>query len=92
MFSWQPPVLGHNFTTGFKLTCVPLLNGILSPQPPSTSTVAEMTTLSLTGLHAGVPYNCSVVTVTTEGESEPRSVIHETEEIRTYVLPRFMVL
>ena len=80
-FSWQPPQLGHDFTTAFKLTCVPLLSGIPFPQPLSTNVGADVTTQSLTDLYSGVPYNCSVVTVTSQGESKPRSIVNTTVEI-----------
>ena len=80
-FSWQPPQLGHDSTTAFKLTCAPLLSGIPFPQPLSTNVGADVTTQLLTDLYSGVPYNCSVVTVTSQGESEPRSVVNTTVEI-----------
>lgn len=58
-----------------------MLSGIPFPQPLSTSVEADVTTQSLTDLYSGVPYNCSVVTLTSQGESEPRSVVYKTEEI-----------
>ena len=78
-FSWQPPQLGHEFTTQFTVMCTPLLSGIPMPQPVSTSSGDEHT-LPVMGLFPGVQYDCSVVTVTTQGESEPESIVLYTEE------------
>jgi hypothetical protein len=78
-FTWSPPLVGHNLTTGFTLRCSPLLEGIPEPRPLSTATGEELT-LAITGLYPGVQYNCSVVTVTAAGESEPMSVVQTTEE------------
>ena len=44
-----------------------------------------MTSLTLTGLYPGVPYNCCVVTLTSQGESESTSIVQTTEEIGTLV-------
>ena len=78
--TWQPPQLGPNLTTAFTLTCTPLLAGIPLPLPVSTESGEELG-LSLSELYAGVEYNCSVVTVTAQGHSEPVSIIQATQEI-----------
>ena len=78
--SWRPPQLGNNLTTAFTLTCTPLLAGIPQPRPLSTASGEELS-LSLAGLYPGVAYNCSVVTVTSEGQSEPESIVQTTDEI-----------
>ena len=78
--TWEPPLLGSNLTTAFVLTCSPLLEGIPQPDPVGTSSGEELS-LSVTGLYPGVPYNCSVVTVTSEGQSQPASKVQATEEI-----------
>ena len=78
--TWRPPQQGHDLTTSFFLACTPLLAGIPPPLPASTGSGAELS-LYLTGLYPGVEYNCSVVTVIGEGQSEPVSIIQATEEI-----------
>ena len=84
-FSWQSPTMGHDFTTGFKLTCSPLLTGIPFPLQLSTTATAEITSFSVTELYPAVPYNCSIVTVSSQGESEPESVVHSTEEAGMFI-------
>ena len=78
--TWGPPKHGANLTIAFVLTCTPLLEGIPVPESVRTSSGGEMT-LSLAELYPGVSYNCSVVTVTAEGQSQPVSKVQATEEI-----------
>ena len=71
-FSWRPPSIAANLTTGYRLTCSPLLEGIPTPEDLMLGPAA--TTANVTGLYSGVTYNCSIVTVSHEGSSLPRSV------------------
>ena len=83
-FSWRPPTVGSSLTTGYRLTCSPLLEGIPTPEDLMLGPAA--TTASVTGLYSGVTYNCSIVTVSHEGSSLPRSVALATITIGTYVM------
>ena len=78
-FTWSPPPLGSQFTTGYQLTCTPLIEGI--PSLPPTRIGPEVVSASLTGLYSGVVYLCSIVTLTAEGLSEPRTAVSTTTEI-----------
>ena len=77
-FSWSPPSVTAQLTTGYMLTCVPLLEGISTPK--STVLGPRDTTAIVTGLDSGVTYNCSIVTVSREGSSQPRTLTPSTTE------------
>ena len=83
-FSWRLPSIAANLTTGYRLTCSPLLEGIPTPEDLMLGPAA--TTANVTGLYSGVTYNCSIVTVSHEGSSLPTSVEHTTITIGTYVM------
>ena len=77
-FYWTPPSIGASLTSGYKLSCIPLLQGIPFPhplQPPPNATSAI-----LTGLFSGVDYNCSLVTITAEGTSLPNTLSFHSPE------------
>ncbi|CAI8037263.1 Fibronectin, partial [Geodia barretti] len=78
-FSWSQPSTGAHLTTGYNLTCVPLLTGIPSPQ--SLPLLAPtLTSATLSGLFSGVPYNCSISTISDRGSSLPASLCITTNE------------
>ena len=83
-FSWKPPSIATNLITGYRLTCSPLLDGI--PTPEGLMLGPAATTANVTGLYSGVTYNCSIVTVSHEGSSLPRSVTLATITIGMYVM------
>ena len=83
-FSWRPPSIAAKLTTGYRLTCSPLLEGIPTPEDLMLGPAA--TTANVTGLYSGVTYNCSIVTVSHEGSSLPTSVKFTTITIGTYVV------
>ena len=83
-FSWRPPSIAANLTTGYRLTCSPLLEGI--PTPEDLMLGPAVTTANMTGLYSGVTYNCSIVTHSNEGSSLPRSVALATISIGMYVM------
>ena len=89
--SWEPPTQGHDLSTGFRLTCTPLLVGIPPPRSLN-STGGDFTNLTLSGLYSGVSYNCSVVTLTAEGESESRNIVQTTEETGAPILCIYIIL
>ena len=67
--SWDQPSRGAGLTTGYNLTCAPLLAGI--PVPNSLLLAPTLTTTTVTGLYVGASYNCSVFTITDQGSSLP---------------------
>ena len=78
MFTWRLLSIGVSITSGFNLTCLPQLTGIPAPQPlflSKTTTSAKMTRL-----YSGVSYNCSIISLTTEGPSVPRNTTLATAE------------
>ena len=82
MFNWRLLSIGVSITSGFNLTCLPQLTGIPAPQPlilSKTTTSAKMTRL-----YSGVSYNCSIITLTTEGPSVPRNTTLTTPEKGKY--------
>ena len=81
-FSWDPPSAGAELTTGYTLTCIPLLRGILVPQPLDLNDNA--TFVVVTGLHPGVVYKCSIATVSSEGFSQSKYVTSVTLETGNY--------
>ena len=83
-FFWRPPSIAANLTTGYRLTCSPLLEGI--PTPEGLMLGPAATTANVTGLYPGVTYNCSIVTVSHKGSSLPRSVTLATITIGMYVM------
>ena len=80
-FSWKAPSIAANLTTGYRLMCSPLVDGI--PTPEGLMLGPAATTANVTGLYPGVTYNCSIVTVSHEGSSLPRSVTLATITIGT---------
>ena len=78
IFSWSPPSVAAQFTTGYRLTCTPLLEGISAPN--STVLGPRDTTAAVTGLNPGVTYNCSIVTISREGSSLPQTLTPSTTE------------
>ena len=79
MFFWTAPSIAAHLTTAYRLTCLPLLAGIPSPQ--SLTLQPSVTSATLGGLYSGVGYNCNITTISDEGPSEPESVILTTPEI-----------
>ena len=77
-FSWSPPSVAAQLTTGYMLTCMPLLKGISTPK--STMLGPRDTTATVTGLDSGVTYNCSIITISHEGSSQPRTLTPSTTE------------
>ena len=71
-FSWSPPSIGAHLTTGYRLTCVPLLVGI--PTPDVLILEAGTTSAIMTGLYSGVTYDCSIITISAEGSSQPQTL------------------
>ena len=78
VFSWSPPSVATQLTTGYRLTCTPLLEGIAVPN--STVLGPRDTTAAVTGLNPGVTYNCSIVTISHEGSSLPQTLTPSTTE------------
>ena len=82
-FSWSQPSTGAHLTTGYNLTCVPLLIGI--PFPQSLSLLApNLISATLSGLFSGVPYNCSISTISDRGSSLPANLYITTNESGIY--------
>ena len=82
-FSWSQPSIGAHLTTGYNLTCVPLLTGIPFPQSlPLLAPTRSSATLS--GFFSGVRYNCSISTISQRGSSLPLSIILSTNETGMY--------
>ena len=78
IFTWTPPRIGAELTTQYDLTCVPLLQGIPTPQDLSLSNTE--TSAEMSGLYSGVTYNCNISAVTAEGSSQPKSLTLTTPE------------
>ena len=78
IFSWSPPSVAAQLTTGYMLTCAPLLEGISTPN--STMLGPRDTMAVVTGLNPGVTYNCSIVTISHVGSSQPRTLTPTTTE------------
>ena len=76
-FSWSPPSITAHLTTGYRLTCSPLLEGIPTPDPLMIAPTA--TTATVTGLHSGVTYSCDIITLTSWA-SQPRTLTSITVE------------
>ena len=83
-FFWKPPTIAANLTTGYRLMCSPLLEGI--PIPEGLMLGPAATTANVTGLYSGVTYNCSIVTLSHEGSSLPTTVLSTTITIGMYVM------
>ena len=84
MFTWRPLSIGVSITSGFNLTCLPQLTGIPAPQPLILSKTT--TSATMTRLYSGVSYNCSIITLTTEGPSVPRNTTLTTPEKGSIIL------
>ena len=80
-FSWRQPSIAGNLTTGYSLTCVPLLTGI--PLPQSLQLAPTATSVTVAGLRSGVSYNCSIFTITDQGHSQPLTLSNSTSETGT---------
>ena len=80
-FSWSQPSIAGNLTTGYNLTCVPLLTGI--PLPQSLQLAPTATSATVAGLRSGVTYNCSIFTITDQGHSQPLTLSNSTSETGT---------
>ena len=78
-FTWNVPITRPNLITGYSLRCIPLLAGI--PALESQMVDSDLTSAVITGLHPGVPYDCSITTNTAGGHSQPRSINLTTHEI-----------
>ena len=90
IFTWAPPRIGAELTTHYNLICVPLLQGIPTPQGLSLSNTE--TSAEMSRLYSGVTYNCNISAVTVEGSSQPKSLILTTPEIgmlTIMILPLF---
>ena len=77
-FFWSPPITAAHLTTGYRLTCSPLLDGIPTPDPLLIAPTA--TTATVTGLLSGVTYICDIITLTSWGASQPRTLTSSTVE------------
>ena len=77
-FSWSQPSIAGNLTTGYNLTCVPLLTGI--PLPQSLQLAPTATSATVAALRSGVSYNCSIFTITDQGHSQPLTLSNSTSE------------
>ena len=80
-FSWSQPSIAGNLTTGYNLTCVPLLTGI--PLPQSLQLAPTATSATVARLRSGVSYNCSIFTITDQGHSQPLTLSNLTSETGT---------
>ena len=80
-FSWSQPSIAENLTTGYNLTCVPLLTGI--PLSQSLKLAPTATSATVAGLRSGVTYNCSIFTITDQGHSQPLTLSNSTSETGT---------
>ena len=78
VLTWRLPSRGASLRTGYNLTCVPLLMGI--PVRKSLLLTPLTFSVKLNGLFPGVPYNCSIFTITSDGSSPPLSLILYTNE------------
>ena len=78
-FSWSPPSVAAHLTTGYTLTCTPLLERI--PTPEALMLGQAATTANMTGLYSGVTYNCEIITIGLLGSSEPQTLVLTTPDI-----------
>ena len=83
-FSWRAPTVAAALTSGYSLTCTPLLEGI--PPPETLALQANVTVATVTGLHPGVTYKCSITTSGLAGPSQPVTMNHTTSEIGIHTL------
>ena len=81
-FSWSQPSIAGNLTTGYNLTCVPLLTGI--PLSQFLQLAPTATSATVAGLRSGVTYNCSIFTITDQGYSQPLTLSNSTYETGSY--------
>ena len=77
-FSWTQSRIVADNLTGYILKCSSLLEGIPSPDPIMIAPTA--TTANVTELFSGVTYSCEIITLTSEGRSQPRSLNSTTVE------------
>ena len=77
-FSWTQSRIVADNLTGYILTCSSLLEGTTSPDPIMTAPTS--TTAKVTELFSGVTYSCEIITLTSEGRSQPRTVNSTTVE------------
>ena len=82
IFFWSPPSIAAHLTMGYRLMCTPLLQGISTPEALMLGPTA--TTVTVTGLHFGVTYNCSIFTIGSEGSSQPQTLTRTTAETGVY--------
>ena len=83
-FCWSQPSTGAHLITGYNLTCAPLLTGIPFPQSrPQLEPI--LTSATLSGLFSGVPYNCSISTISDRGSSLPASLYITTNDSGIYL-------
>ena len=80
IFSWSAPNTTAQPTTGYRLTCVPLLEGVFISQSLIVDSTA--TTANMTRLYSGVAYNCSIHV---EGSTQIATVISTTAESGSYI-------
>ena len=81
-FSWNPAIAVYP-TTGYNLMCIPLLEGI--PIPEALMLGPAATTANMTGLYSGVIYSCSIITINTEGISQPQVLTFNIMENGTHL-------
>ena len=81
-FSWNTPGAGDELIVGYVLTCLPLLIGIVALQPLNLEHNA--TSATITGLHSGMVYQCSIATISSEGLSKFKNITFATLEIGNY--------
>ena len=77
-FSWTQSRIVADNLTGYILTCSSLLEGTPSPDPLVIGPTA--TTANVTELLSGVTYSCEIITLTSEGRSQPRTLNSTTVE------------
>ena len=77
-FSWTQPRIVADNTTGYILTCSSLLEGTPSPDPLVIG--PTVTTANVTELLSGVTYSCEIITLTSEGRSQPQTLNSTTVE------------
>ena len=87
-FSWSPPSIAAELTTGYSLKCAPLLAGI--PALQALTIAPANTTAVVYGLKPGVTYDCSITTITDAGSSEPQTLTLTTPEIGKHCSCRAM--
>ena len=77
-FSWTQSKIVADNLTGYILTCSSLLEGTPSPDPLVIGPTA--TTANVTELLSGVTYSCEIITLTSEGRSQPQTLNSTTVE------------